>query len=144
MLRLLLCLRQQRYPSLPAQAHEMEPVAETRDTLSPKGAVQETPPMTLSEAIDRIGSGPFQTRLVMICGMVSGPRGWLLQTRCSIAYLTSHDSPCPDRYVVYRYRPKIFCQAFSAVGKVYMFSYARDIDVCALRILLGIAREINH
>ncbi|CAM9707857.1 unnamed protein product [Pylaiella littoralis] len=55
------------------QAHEMEPVAETRDTLSPKGAVQETPPMTLSEAIDRIGSGPFQTRLVMICGM-----GWVV------------------------------------------------------------------
>lgn len=34
---------------------------------------QRPPPANFSEAIDRIGLGPFQTRLVIMCGMVSEP-----------------------------------------------------------------------
>lgn len=36
---------------------------------------RQRPPANFSEAIDRIGLGPFQTRLMIMCGMVSEPAG---------------------------------------------------------------------
>lgn len=36
-----------------------------------QGSLQQQPAMTFSDTIDAIGMGPFQNRLVIMCGMVS-------------------------------------------------------------------------
>lgn len=54
-------------PKLPPAQQEMVP----RSGLEMPPAGEMMPPANFSEAIDRIGLGPFQTRLVIMCGMVS-------------------------------------------------------------------------
>lgn len=72
-------LGQQRCPFLLAQAEEAK--LNARDALGSTEALQATSPATISEAIERIGSGPFQTRVLIICGMVRRSRGLLFGSR---------------------------------------------------------------
>lgn len=56
-------------PKLPPGQQEMVPRAGLDNNYPPASKMM--PPANFSEAIDRIGLGPFQTRLMIMCGMVS-------------------------------------------------------------------------
>ena len=63
----------------PTRARGMQPIAGGTPTSAlgedstPAGGRTPQAPMTFSDVIDLIGMGPFQNRLVIMCGMVSYP-----------------------------------------------------------------------
>lgn len=65
---------------VPPEQVQQEKHPMSRSEVAPAGEPQQgTPPANFSEAIDRIGLGPFQTRLVIMCGMV--------RARCRLLYI---------------------------------------------------------
>lgn len=77
-------------PKLPPVQQEQEMVLRTDHEVSP--AAGEMPLANFSEAIDRIGLGPFQTRLMIMCGMVSRVT---TVVQCCSRFICLHFPPIP-------------------------------------------------
>lgn len=62
---------------------------------------QRRPPANFSEAIDRIGLGPFQTRLMIMCGMVRQPSGVPASLACTFQTIVTGIYPMRCNRLVY-------------------------------------------
>lgn len=109
------------------QQQEMHPMSRsklTRAVGEPQGVA---PAANFSEAIDRIGLGPFQTRIVIMCGMVRA----LLDVAMFCTACIAHRQ-CPGRPLCRRLR----CNSdfwYSKTRSIYLYDMIQAVESGSLR-----------